>query len=273
MLNSRRPADRTSCPRGALLGLAERGTYVVPARCKRWDCDRCGPINARRLAHRIERFPVRRFLTLTVRPSPVDAPQDQLDEMHLAWRALWKQIQRRSNGRARAYVRVVEVTKVGTPHLHIALDSPSIPQAWLADRWRELTGSYIVDIRAVHSKRGFAHYLAKYVTKAAGHVAGRRKWSCTAHALPPPPSYQHPDCRDVTSWTWTIAAAEDVLHAYLYAGYAIDGCRAEPPEQGRSPPRAPATGAQSPLLASASCSPPPAHPSPSQGSPRSAPPA
>lgn len=173
------------CPTGALTSTIGHHTIIAPARCKRWRCPKCGPAKADELAKRIASTQAQRFLTLTARPSDYPSAKAQLDAMRGSWRSLWKQIRRRRPNDARGYVVIVELHKNNRPHLHILLDCGYLPQRWLSARWNELTGSPIVDIRAIRSEKGIARYLAKYLVKDAHGIKGRRKWSQSYRFLPP----------------------------------------------------------------------------------------
>lgn len=172
------------CPTGTILASAA-GTYqLFPARCKKWSCDPCGKKKARELANRIARARAYSFLTLTYRADPDISPQLALDRLNDAWRKLWKRWKREYGAACKGYVKIVELQRNGTPHLHLALRAPFIPQAHISAAWAELTGSPIVDIRVVKTKSGIARYLAKYLTKARERVASRRRWSQSKQFLP-----------------------------------------------------------------------------------------
>lgn len=227
----------TECPTGTLYAWSPSGTTIVPARCKKWSCPDCGPRKARKLAARIMKTPCRRFITLTVRPDPALSPAQLLDVLSASWRICWKRIKRAQGPRATGYVRIVELTKAGTPHLHIVADSAYIPQRQLSRWWQELTGSPIVDIRVVKTARGVSRYLTKYLTKAHDVITSRRKWSATNGFLPPdentPPSL--PEGADV--WHWLKANLDTVQEAFAAAGWQI--LERAPWPSALDPPRAP----------------------------------
>ncbi|GAJ21207.1 unnamed protein product, partial [marine sediment metagenome] len=56
--------------------------------------------------------------------------------------------------------------KKGNPHIHVAARCRYIPQAWLSNQWRDLTGSPVVDIRAVKDPARTAGYVTKYMLKS-----------------------------------------------------------------------------------------------------------
>lgn len=71
----------------------------------------------------------------------------------------------------------LERTKRGEPHLHILLRAPFIPQDWLAEAMREMTGSPICWIEAIANTRSAIRYVTKYVSKEPAQFGrGRRYW-------------------------------------------------------------------------------------------------
>jgi hypothetical protein len=161
---------------------------LVPATCRRWKCPRCGRRKARILAARIARTKAKRFITLTYRPRPDKSPQEALDELNHAWRTIWKRVKRAQGARAAGYVRIVEVTRAGWPHLHLAVDCQFISQENLSTWTEELLDSPIVDIRAIKTEKGLARYLAKYLTKQSEAISSRRRYGATPQFLPPAPA-------------------------------------------------------------------------------------
>lgn len=68
----------------------------------------------------------------------------------------------------------LEETRSGHPHWHILARCAFIPQRWLSNKWRHLTGAYIVDIRAIDKTVDAIGYVCKYVTKVAARPAAER---------------------------------------------------------------------------------------------------
>lgn len=211
-----------SCSDGAIVGRAGVAGRVVPATCRRWDCPHCGARKARALASRIMAAPGRRLITLTLTAAPGRDVAEYLDVANDAWRTLWKRIKRVQGAKASGYVKVVELTQKGTPHLHIIADCGYISQAALSHAWRELTDSPVVDIRAVHSQVKLAAYLAKYLTKATDTIAHRRKWSASADYLPATPPPQSPEGQPSPTWHWTPGTGLRWLSTLAAAGYRPD---------------------------------------------------
>lgn len=159
-----------------------------------------------------------------------------------SWSILWRRYRRKFGPRAVGYAKIVELTKAGTPHLHIIADVPFIAQRQLAAEWRALTGSYIVDIRKVRGRDGIAGYLTSYLTKALEVPAGMRKWSAARQWVPPDPPAQRepgelpPEARFANQSTAAIVAA------YVAGGWTFSGSWLIPPVNAHPTPRAP-TGA------------------------------
>lgn len=109
-----------------------------------------------------------KFITLTTSWAAWDAGKD----IRQSFRAFIMRLRRRSL--CTGYVKVIEFTKAGLPHLHILLRGPYIPQWWLSKIWGEIHLSPIVDVRAVRGRDGAAGYLAKYMGK---DKRSRQSWS------------------------------------------------------------------------------------------------
>jgi len=71
---------------------------------------------------------------------------------------------------------VWERTKAGWPHAHVLFRGQPVSKHWLSRAWRDLTRSYIVDIRKVSSLEHAATYLTKYLTKDPQVPNGFRRW-------------------------------------------------------------------------------------------------
>jgi hypothetical protein len=78
------------------------------------------------------------------------------------------------------YFLVWESTKAGWPHAHVLLAAPRVSKHWLSTQWRELTGSYIIDLQNVSSAQHAAGYLTKYLAKNPAVPAGQRRYRRSA---------------------------------------------------------------------------------------------
>lgn len=218
------------CPKGTIVLTHDRTVLPTPNWCGTWKCKRCGPRKARRLRLRLSRTNPTRLITLTLRPDPALTDVQLLDVANHAWSVLWRRYRRQFGSRAIGYAKVVELTKRGTPHLHIIATMPYVHKSRLSQAWRELTGSYIVDIRKVNSPRGLSKYLTSYLTKAMEVPEGRRKWSAAANYVPPAEPRALEPGEIPPSATWVGPRLIYVTAAYLAAGYIIADGWLMPPD-------------------------------------------
>lgn len=79
------------------------------------------------------------------------------------------------------YFLVWETTKAGWPHAHILLSAPRVSKHWLSHNWKELTGSYIIDLQPVSNHQRAAGYLTKYLAKNPQVPTGQRRWRRSAN--------------------------------------------------------------------------------------------
>lgn len=125
------------------------------------------------------------FITLTIRASEGEI------RSAVSVRRVWEQLLRRLKDRNPTlnWIKVIEITKKGTPHLHLVVsgignrkdrcdDYPKYSAAYIKKScgedcllhewgkiWYEKTGAFVIDVRKVHSSEGMAFYLAKYLSK------------------------------------------------------------------------------------------------------------
>lgn len=134
--------------------------------------------------------------------------EDQRSAGYVAkdWRALWRRL-RHSPLRKMTWLRVMEVTRKGTPHHHLLIgpfdgpircygkhfdvrrflatfDSCRCASHAFSRQWLEVTGdSFIVHAVPVVSAKGAAKYMAKYLSKTFGSesrletLGMTRRWS------------------------------------------------------------------------------------------------
>lgn len=214
----------TPCPNGTIVLLHDRATLLVPKMCGRWKCQTCGPRKARRLRARLVLSSPTRLITLTLRADPNVPAAEQLHKANRAWSILWRRYRRQFGERAVGYAKIVELTKAGTPHLHIIANVPYIHHTALSAAWRELTGSFIVDIRKVDDRRGVAGYLSNYLTKALDVPTGMRKWSAARGFVPPAPLRELEPDEIAPVASFQPVSADNLARTYLERGYrSVDG--------------------------------------------------
>lgn len=69
------------------------------------------------------------------------------------------------------YLLVWELTKKGTPHIHLLQRGVFIPKQKLSDMWCKLTGSFIVDMKRIRRDSEVARYMTKYMGKSIADSA------------------------------------------------------------------------------------------------------
>jgi hypothetical protein len=203
-----------------------------PLRCRSWSCEYCAPDRRKRLiAQAIGGLP-NTFITLTVKPKIGESPTTRARSLVYAWREIrrkasnkhrqidwWHLVEwmehekwRHKQGRPRTkqglqhpdngtipFLAVFERHKSGEPHLHILCRSEWIPQKWLSDEMRRLTGAFIVDVRRTYSPSECAAYCTKYVGKDPAIYGNcKRYWASQDYELDPPAKDDERDNDGVT---------------------------------------------------------------------------
>lgn len=160
--------------------------------CKRWGCMHCGVVRAADLSRRIVTAAPTKFITLTVSNSHFNDPRHAYDETR---RRLpkWSAKVRKQLG-SFEYVRILEVTEKGYPHYHLLARCGYIPQQTLSMFWAGLTGSPIVDVRAIRPGQNAVNYVCKYLRKQKYCSFTNRRVSWTKGFFPPEPK------SDKTDW-------------------------------------------------------------------------
>jgi hypothetical protein len=153
---------------------AERKLVIMY--CKRWDCPTCNPIRRRVLIARIFSGSPERWMTLTIDAKRPGGPLEHFAELRKAFNDLQKRIRRKYPAKRFEYVAVVEATKQGEPHLHIAFRGPWIDQSWLSAQMDDLIGSPICDIRWLHGKKQTLGYICKYIGKKPHQFGSHKRY-------------------------------------------------------------------------------------------------
>jgi hypothetical protein len=138
---------------------------IYPIRCKCWTCPFCYRKNLGALIRQLQDCPPERFITLTCKPKLLETPLQCYHRHRPLIRRLFENARRRFG--VQEYAVFCELHRSGMPHWHILQRGGFLPHHWLSAEWERLTGSKIVDIRRCHNAREAAHYVTKYVTKAA----------------------------------------------------------------------------------------------------------
>lgn len=205
------------CGHGCVVGYdnATDKTYIFPLVCRRWDCEKCGPIKRYITAQKMQSGCPDKFITLTFKARPGFTPQDVLDLMKAAWPKLVKCIRREFG--SFEYGLGWELHKSGSPHAHILARCGYIPQRWLSAQCDRLLGSPVVDIRKVKNPAHAARYVTKYILKNAAATSlflGRRRLiQFSRHYLPPRDHSADADRFEGCEWHYTSARLNAVLSA------------------------------------------------------------
>lgn len=145
-------------------------------RCKRWSCEICAPINAKKVIAIAREAKPRALLTLTVSSDHYDTPDAAAAALKRGLKLLRLRLKRHTKLQNFEFLAVFEKHESGYPHLHLLIKGKFIPWVWLRRCWEEITGSIHVDIRRIHSAGMAALYVAKYISKELASFAGCKRW-------------------------------------------------------------------------------------------------
>lgn len=177
---------------------AEMKHKMIKARCKRWSCPFCGPINARNLGALLgavlasyisENSAIGRAFRYTLKIVTLTVPGDDWRLSHTpeqaqelireALKALLRKL--RLHYDLEEYFQVIE-TKQGWPHVHLLLLGTGIAppgiMRFINDAWSCL-GMGRSEVKMVRSHKGISSYLTKYITKYESKESchGMHVWS------------------------------------------------------------------------------------------------
>ena len=207
------------CPRRgySILTKYDGKRVIIQTRCKTKRCIPCSPAVRAHAALRAEIGSLIRpdsyFITLTLRMGIQEAKDAVF--VQKAWRGLLRRLKYGTDWWDKVkWMKVVEITKRGQPHLHLLVTG--VPggkvdrcpgnrndKAWVQEgcfrvgeaclhhevskAWASITGkmgneSWVVDVSKVRSARKAGMYVSKYITKGGddgrlGRLGFRRVWS------------------------------------------------------------------------------------------------
>lgn len=147
-----------------------------PVRCKRWSCEHCKETNRRKVIALAVKGKPTAMLTLTVSNKNYPSPHDAANDLKRGLVALRKRIARKFHGRKMSFLAVFERHKSGWPHLHLLIRAPFMPHKWLVECWKQITASYIVDIRPIDGDNQARFYVAKYLGKDLAPFEHCKRW-------------------------------------------------------------------------------------------------
>lgn len=150
--------EKEGRPISVTFGCNKRYATICPVCSQKW-----ASAKARWIYDAILDMNAPKFITLTLFKR-----LDKYENLNRLWdcrNALFKAL-RRKGFRIKSWVGVVELPN----HVHIVADTTYIPQRTISELWKTITGdSFIIDIRAVRSKKGSARYLSKYLSKSLAY--------------------------------------------------------------------------------------------------------
>lgn len=183
-----------------------------------------------------------RVVTLTIRPLPSHTIPQRIDYLRGRLRVLCQRIRRQF--KAFQYLACLELTKRGTPHIHMLTRGTYISQRWLSSAWLALTGAHQVHISKIDRKAGAIHECVKYLIKTAGAIQAQCPnipiVTCSRGWLPES-WHKKMDPPDPYAFFFRVAAPfSDLSEALKLAGMRLTTSRTQPNcyslEAARAPP-------------------------------------
>jgi len=187
-----------------------RAKLAVTQYCNAWPCPECQPKRRNRLISDLMRGHPNTMITLPMRPIAGMSADSQAKLLSDSFKALRKLIHREARrdlnktpfpfgaapeegwhlndrgyiprqvnliGGKFEYGAVFELTKIGTPHLHVVARVQWIAQAWLSLQWEAYLASPVVHITRARSKKHTVRYVGKYVGKQPARIGKcKRYW-------------------------------------------------------------------------------------------------
>jgi len=207
------------CVTGSLVGASASGSTlkVIPMFCHKWTCPRCSKRKASVWRSIAQRGKPERFITLTLK---ADENKDVIQYAKEGKKAFAKLVQKlRRRYEVFEYMLVWELTKKGTPHIHMLQRGTWIPKQVLSDLWCSLTGSFIVDIKRIHRSNEVARYITKYMGKSIAECSEvlnglRMLQKSKNYVIEPLPEEERggdEDIEDIDSWIFCSATPRELL--------------------------------------------------------------
>jgi hypothetical protein len=201
----------TYCPNFAVWLVKKDGDRVLfaRARCKRWTCEHCAEINkavwTARMLYAVDLIGGDwSFVTLTAHEK-TRSKLASWQNISKGWNRLNLRLKRHFG--AFYYVRVYELTKRGSFHLHMLI-SLKVPTRWWKDNARKCGMGYQAKSEVLENSHHAVFYCAKYMTKqTADFPTNVRRITC---------SQNFPDREKDKSHEWQVVGHDilmgDLLH-------------------------------------------------------------
>ncbi len=225
-VDAHRLPSQDYCGKGAIIGCSPDRSHVViiPMRCKSWDCPHCGPRKRLEWIHKFMNANPDREITLTCPKDKWPDPQDAAWHMKKAFVKLVQRIRRKYG--PFEYGLVWELTKAGTPHLHILSRGSYIPQKWLKLQWQDLGIGFIIHISSVKNAGLHAAHLCKYLAKDTGQTAASltpmRIVQVSRGFLLDEPASSTADAYPGYAWVFSSQSPTEVLKPFLECTRFLD---------------------------------------------------
>jgi len=176
----------TYCTNRTIVKSEDRNRVAISLRCRSWTCPDCADTRkAGLIAQAIGGSPTI-FLTLTLKRSVAETPEQAARILARAWRLLRLRIMRHRKWRRLPFIVVFEPHESGWPHMHLLLRCSFIDWRWLKENWLDICQSSHVYIRYAKNKQQSAAYCCKYVGKGSEKFGScKRYWMSQDYDLRP----------------------------------------------------------------------------------------
>jgi hypothetical protein len=214
------------CGETSLLADGPNSKGICKLACNLWTCDECGPTKLAGLRKLIHAGEPTHMLTLTERPSARMTAAEQAQEQTKAWKKFYARLIRHLKLKGIAYCWHREAQKNGTSHLHILMRLPvELKKTWIADTWKELTGSFKVDLTTISDQGGIAQYVTKHTAKEPAKFGNCKRYFATRDWDLRKDQEGEPFPDVGALYLLVQQSAAKLQHKYLCLGYRADHTR------------------------------------------------
>lgn len=179
-------ASKRMCGRETIVKYSQGYREAFRLRCRAWTCAYCAPRRRGKLIRQgIDGNP-NTIITLTLHSDWAANPEQGVKVLSRAWSLIRKRDARKRKGKPIPFLAVVELTKGGTPHLHIICRSKWMDQKWLSNCMAEIADAPIVHIKRIDHPGRVSGYCAKYISKDTARVGtNKRYWQSADYPTTP----------------------------------------------------------------------------------------
>lgn len=212
----------TYCGERTIVNTIDRVRTAISLRCRSWHCPECAELRKKRLIAEAIGGAPNKFLTLTLRRSMANSPEEAAKVLTRAWRIVRLRLMRARKWKKLPFIAVFEPHESGWPHLHILLRCAWIDAHWLSQQMLDVCNSPVVKIKAIDHRGRVAGYCAKYCGKGASKFGTcKRYWQTPDYDLrPEPPSREKRHGEEAwTNYPWRLYQFVD---AYKARGWIVE---------------------------------------------------